>query len=232
MKDGILILGVALVIFMGSLPQADAAKGGKGKPEPEQCARIPADATFRDHTTDGIQSDIGLTYQGNLDSQVQLLRDKDHDFVLVTDPNFRQVTLDFDANNDTTNLPFLPDQMVDVLIRVDEVTLVPECVGQAVPKDVNDLTAGCLTRFLMWFGVGRERYRLVFDGEQTPDGMAQAGKVLVKGTGTEPARQWTIESDGPARLEEAKGRQLFIGLFTMPFRITVDERPERDPTCQ
>lgn len=210
---------LALLVPLVLLAQGKKNNGNKGKSG--SCETITADAEFRYQITDGIRSDGNGLYMGLDDTLVCLLTEQDHDFIMSTEGNTpyerasgvdRKVTLYFGANNFDLP-PFDPIQIVDTLIRVDEVL----SDGDYTNQD---------KRFIMWFKVGRDNYKLVYDNLDPSD------MVSVTQTGTSPNRIWTIESTGThnARLEKVKGKRYTVGHFIMPFQITVYET-EKPPTC-
>ena len=223
-----MFVALALCISLFLVAQGKQGKGNKGKGP--NCKTITADAEFRDETGDGIRSD-GLysvhgdkRYYGLEDTLVCLLTDQDHDFIQSTQGGTsyekesgvdRKVTLDFTASieNDLTLLPFQPYQIIDPLIRADEILS---------DTDYTDLPK----RLLLWFDVGRDKYQLRFDG-------IDCDLVWATQSGESPNRIWTIESFGDelARLVKLKGlKKNTIGYFKMPFKITVYETA-KPPTC-
>jgi hypothetical protein len=229
-KKKILIICAALALCIPLLlvAQGDKGKGNKGG-KSSMCQTVTADAEFRDTQGDGIRSGVENSihgdkkYYGNEDALVCLLKGQDHDFILSTMGGTkyerasgidRKVTLDFGANGNPAP-PF--DSLsfeVDPLIRVDEVL-------SDDPEGYTDQPK----RFIMWFSVGRDNYRLVFDG------LDESEYVSVTQTGTTPERIWTIISTDKARLEyDHRGKRYTVGHFVMPFQITVLET-EKDPTC-
>lgn len=233
-KQRILIICAVLALCLPLLliAQGDKGQGNKGG-KSSLCQTVTADAEFRDDSTDGIGSGSEYSIKGNNkmyygleDALVCLLKEQDHDFILSTVGKTsyerasgidRKVRLDFSANyNDLSLLPFDPILEVDALIRVDEVL-------SDNPEGYTDQ----LKRFIMWFSVGRDNYRLVFDG------LDQSEWVLVTQTGTTPNRIWAIASaeTHAARLEyDHRGKRYTVGHFVMPFQITVYET-DKDPTC-
>ena len=230
-KGRMVRLGVALALCVPLvlLTQGNQGKGNKGKKN-QNCQTVTADAVFRDDASDGILSDGEFSsiyndkkYYGLEDTLVCLLKEQDHDLILSTAGKTqyerasgvdRKVTLDFLANN--LNLPpFDPDLVTDVLIRVDEVL-----------SDTN--YADMEKRFLLWFDIGRDHYQLRFDG-------TDCDLVWVTQSRESPNRIWTIESTGDhtAWLVKLKGvsRKTTVDYFIMPFKITVTERQDKDPTC-
>ena len=215
-KKGYLFLCVWVTLC---LPLMLAAQNGR-------CSTMTARAAFSDFvqvSPAGIRGDGLGDYVGLGNADVYLLLGQDHDFVLSTTDRQvekaagvnRLVTLDFASNNSQTDLnklPFAPVQVVDALIRVDEVYMVG--IDPAYPNPSS-------SRLILWFGA----YRLLFDNNSTP--------VSVTGNANSP-RHWVIESTGShrARLQVTKGaNNVTIGLFTMPVKITVDEILGAQPTC-
>lgn len=233
-KKRTFIIYAALALLVPLVILAQGNKGKANKDKSDSCQTITADAVFRDATQngiDGIRSDGDFSsiygdskYYGNEDTLVCLLKEQDHDFILSTEGGTkyeresgvdRKVTLDFSAHpdNDLSLLPFDPVQVVDVLIRVDEVLS---------DTDYTDPEK----RFLLWFKVGRDSYQLRFDG-------ADCELVAVTQTGINPNRIWTINSTGSstAWFVKLKGlKKNTVGYFKMPFKITVYETT-KPPTC-
>jgi len=219
---------LALCLPLLLLAQGDKGKGNKGG-KSSMCQTVTADAEFRDDGN-GIRSGDENSiygdkkYYGLEDALVCLLTEQDHDFILSTQGGTsyerasgidRKITLNFSINgNYLSSLPFDPILEVDALIRVDEVLSDTGYTDQ--PK-----------RFIMWFSVGRDDYRLVFDA------LDESEWVLVTQTGTTPNRIWTIASAGTqtARLEsDHRGKRYTVDHFVMPFQIIVYET-EKEPTC-
>ena len=187
------------------------------------CTSMTAKAAFSDWVQGspaGIRGDGKGDYVGLQNAVVGLLVGQDHDFVLSTSDNHvekaakvdRKVILDFGSNNDPRALPFAPLQVVDALIRVDEVYM----VGIDPVKYPNNQSS---TRLILWFG----GYRLYFD----------YGTVAVTGNQSSP-RHWVIESTYPhvAWLQVTKGAgNTTISSVKMPVQITVDEIPGAPPSC-
>ena len=221
-KNKVLSLYAALALCVPLILLAQENKVEVNKKNGPNCQTRTADALFRDNISDGISSD-GIwegVYEGLNGSTVCLLTEWDYDFILgVRDKRIeretgidRKVTLNFTANNSHLP-PFNPNQTVDALIRVDEV--------------LSDTEYTATKRLIMWFKVGRDDYRLVFDGLDDVDW------VLVTQSGISPDRTWIIESreSHTARLEyDHRGKRRTVGYFTMPFRITVYET-DKPPTC-
>lgn len=225
-KKRILSICAALALCLPLLLLAQGGKGNKGG-KSSMCQTVTADAEFRDDFSYGIRSGDENSiyndkkYYGLEDALVCLLTEQDHDFILSTEGKTsyerasginRKVTLDFTVNNGYS--PFDVDPIeVDALIRVDEV--------------LSDTGYTATKRFIMWFSVGRDDYRLVFDA------LDESEWVLVTQTGTTPNRIWTIASAGTqtARLEsDHRGKRYTVDHFVMPFQIIVYET-EKEPTC-
>jgi hypothetical protein len=219
--DPSLVAGIALCALLGLLAGAGTNKATAAGPS-SKCLTVTAAALFRDDPTDGIRSDnLGLypEYRGWEDSLVCLMTTQDFDFILgTTNTKYektgidRQVTLDFGANpNPPTPFPAL--QVGEVSIRADYI--LSSTGYDSEPK-----------RLILWFKVGRTDYKLYFDGVDECD------TTIVSQTGTAPDRVWTIECDGKGRLEGpvGRGKTGTIGLFLMPFKITISETTY-PPTC-
>lgn len=216
------------------VPLVLLAQGNKGK-KPSACPTVTADAVFRDGEMDGIQSGNEYSIKGNdkkyyglEDALVCLLTEQDHDFILSTEGKTsyerasginRKVTLDFGANN-TTWLPFSATLEVDALVRVDEVLSDTDYTD---PK----------MRFIMWFSVSRDNYRLVFDGLVIDEFNQSDWVEVTQTTNADGLREWTITctDSHKARLEyDHRGKRYTVGHFVMPFQITVYET-KKEPTC-
>jgi hypothetical protein len=231
-KGRMVRLGIALALCVPLvlLTQGKQGKGNKGG-KSSMCETVTADAEFLDAFGDGILSDFSIygdkMYYGLEDTLVCLLKEQDHDFILSTRGGTkyeresgvdRKVTLDFSTPLPGSFNPFVNTvQIVDVLIRVDEV--------------LNDATdyADIEKRFLLWFDVGRDSYQLRFDG--TDCELVSVTQQTYLGTGL---RKWTIKSTGTetAWLVKIKGvsKKTTVGYFKMPFQITVYET-EKPASC-
>lgn len=239
-KKRILIICMAVALCVPLFLLAQKNKDKTVSVQRTNCLTVTADAEFGDDSGDGICSDGEYsiygdkTYYGLEDILVCLLIEQDHDFLLSTQGKTkyerssgtdRKVTLDFSANaNDLSLLPFYHLQVVDALIRVDEV--LSETGYPATEK-----------RFILWFKVGRNDYRLVFDGliiDELNGEMNEWVSVIQAGNAEPGPRHWTIESTGShkARLEnDQRAKRYTIGHFIMPFKMTVTERQDKPPTC-
>jgi len=226
---------LALCLPLLLVAQGDKGNGNKGG-KSSMCQTVTADAELRDDG-DGIRSGNEYSihndkkYYGLEDTLVCLLTEQDHDFILSTEGKTsyerasginRKVTLDFGVNNGGYS-PFDVDPIeVDALIRVDEV----------LSNDAESYT-NQPKRLILWFSIGRNNYRLVFDGLVIDEFNQSDWVEVTQTTNADGLREWTIASaeTHKARLEyDHRGKRYTVDHFVMPFQITVYETT-KPPTC-
>lgn len=203
-----LALSVAVLLFAAGI----LAAAGQ--------TQIPASATLRDNTTDGIRSDtISPTYDQGQDCMLSFVENGQY-FLRTVSPfpctptSARALTLDFSNMVTIPNSCFILDPNSGLKLNVCGSNLLPDVrlIAQSLFKTPPGSTTVSLPFSLQPDFTGSAAFELDFE-------------LAVPFTGSGNQRTLTAGSNAVAQLYQigAHGHKISIGRYKMPFQLTVTE---------